>query len=191
MMRAMTAPPAPPRRWRRPLLAASLPFATAGLLELGLRVGGFQHWPLDAPITVWDGTRDQELALEIGLHTFDVDQLWRPRPLAPIAWGTDERVTQLGYRGRDPDPHATPRIAAFGDSSTFGFGVAFADTWCARVELALRADRPRAQVLDAGVIGSTIVQGLARHACAHAHVDARCGRARVRCGERALPGTGR
>lgn len=164
MMRAMSAPTAQPHRWRSRGLAASLPFAAAALLELGLRLGGFQHWPLDAPITVWDGTQDAELAREDGLHTFDVDQLWRPRPLAAIPWGADERVTPLGYRGRDPDPSAAPRVAAFGDSSTFGFGVAFADTWCARVEQALRTQAPSAQVLDAGVIGSTIVQGLARHA---------------------------
>jgi lysophospholipase L1-like esterase len=100
------------------------------------------------------------------LHRGSPRQLWEPIAGAPLLWGLDERINDAGYRGPELPLAKTPgrlRIATLGDSSTFGFGVAFADTWSARLIDELSARGVAAEVLDAGVIGSTIEQGLERY----------------------------
>jgi lysophospholipase L1-like esterase len=105
-----------------------------------------------------------------------------PQPLRP-AWDDDLhglRVARPGLRGRHVQPGAfdvtvtinrqrlraradyTPepaagvtRIAVLGDSMTFGWGAEDAATYPARVEQALRRDRPAVEVLNAGFPGTS------------------------------------
>lgn len=55
-----------------------------------------------------------------------------------------------------------PRVLAFGDSLTAGYGLARAEAFPARLEALLRAERPGASVVDAGVSGDTTSSALAR-----------------------------
>src|SRR5262249_11976745 len=80
--------------------------------------------------------------------------------------GEPEYVNAEGFRGpsiplaREP---GTLRVATLGDSTTYGVGVTFADTFSARLQELLRARGTRADVLDGGVDGFTLAQGLERY----------------------------
>ncbi len=93
-------------------------------------------------------------------------QLWVPRPGAPIVWGNGERINAAGYRGpvrpieRTP---GVPRILVLGESCTFGYGVAYPDTFPAQLESSMRAHGRDVEVIDAGVVGYTVTQGLERY----------------------------
>ena len=72
--------------------------------------------------------------------------------------GFPVRVNALGLRGAELDPLKPPgtvRIAVLGDSTTFGYGVADAETYSAKLEVLLNAagDLPRCEVLNFGVSG--------------------------------------
>jgi lysophospholipase L1-like esterase len=142
-------------------LAVALP-----LLEYGLRWGEFDYPPKDEPIAIWNRIEDQNLRLGLGLHQTEKRQLWAPRPGADIPWGTDERVNEAGYRGplrpRQKEPGVL-RIATLGDSSTFGYGVAYADTYSSQLEELLKGRGLKVEVLDFGVVGFTVRQGLERY----------------------------
>ncbi len=56
-------------------------------------------------------------------------------------------------------------MLAFGDSLTAGYGLARTDSFPAQLEGLLRARRPSAHVLNAGVSGDTTASGRARLAC--------------------------
>lgn len=147
----------------RVVLGCAIAFAACGALELTLVLVGFAYPPLDSPIVVElpDDWMDSG-----GIHTRDAACLWRPAPGARIPWGIDERVNSDGYRGPLLSRERTPgvmRIVTLGDSSTFGHSVAYADCFSARlaVLLAERTGKP-VEVLDAGVIGYTVRQGLER-----------------------------
>jgi lysophospholipase L1-like esterase len=168
--------PEPPRRttrrywrsWRSRGLGLGLASLAVGfgLLEAGLRIGGFIHYPAVVPLMIWNVEEDKRLRDDQSLHRESVRQLWEPRPGASIPWGPDERVNERGWRGRELPREKRPgvlRIATLGDSSTFGFGVAYADTYSARLESELAARGLPAEVLDAGVIGFTVEQGLERY----------------------------
>lgn len=156
-----------PTQFRRVLLRAlygtAAAFAVCGAVELALILVDFRWDPESAPIVVEvpDGWTDSGR-----IHQKDVATLWRPSPNARIPWGDDERVNADGYRGpllaveRRP---GTLRIATLGDSSTFGHSVAFAQCWSARLA-AILAERTgqEVEVLDAGVIGYSVRQGLER-----------------------------
>jgi lysophospholipase L1-like esterase len=136
------------------------------LLELSLRRAGYWYPLADEPIAIWNRLEDRELRSGKGLHQTEPRQLWSPRPGAEVPWGTDERINAAGYRGPLRPVQRTPgtlRIAALGDSSTFGLGVAYADTYSAQLEARLAERGIRAEVLDFGVIGFTIRQGLERY----------------------------
>lgn len=75
------------------------------------------------------------------------------------------RISSVGHRGEDVPQRAPPgtfRIAAVGDSVTFGFGVQRAQAWPAVLEGLLReaagADAPRFEVLNFGVTGYDVEQ---------------------------------
>lgn len=141
----------------------AIAFAACGALELALVLIDFRHEPRDAPIVVAvpDGWTDSGR-----IHRKDVATLWCPAPGARIPWGEDETVNSAGYRGpvlplaRAP---GTLRVATLGDSSTFGHSVAYAECYSARLvaPLAARIGRP-VEVVDAGVIGYSVRQGLER-----------------------------
>jgi lysophospholipase L1-like esterase len=79
-------------------------------------------------------------------------------------------VSPQGFRGSDPDPLNAWKVLTLGDSTTFGWGVAQNETYSALLEADLqRALDPAGtagggvQVLNGGVIGFTIRQGLERY----------------------------
>lgn len=83
-------------------------------------------------------------------------------------WGGSVATNRLGFRGKEIEvskPAGLYRAVALGDSCTFGACVGDDDTFCARAEALLNAERragvPRFEVVNAGVIGYGSCQGLA------------------------------
>lgn len=158
----------PPAKLRVKLglsLASLLGLALA--VELVLRLVGFSHLPAVLPLIVWNAEEDKGLRGGMGMFVEDRAQLWVPRPGAEVPYDPSnaERINAAGYRGslRTPQPaEGVLRIVALGDSSTFGMGVPYAQTWCAKLEACLRAEGVPAEVIDLGVIGYTVEQGLER-----------------------------
>ncbi len=162
---------------RRPLLTTVVTLvAVFGLAEVGLRIAGFQNPPADAPMLVWNPAEDVLMADGKYLYRFDEHSLWSPRPGATIQFGERERidgppepVNEDGFRGPRIPLARTPgivRIASLGDSSTFGLAVHGLETWSALLPVRLADLGVRAEVINAGVEGFTIAQGLEhyRHA---------------------------
>lgn len=171
-------------------LALALGVAPLAVGELVLRACGVSYPRFEVPIQIWNADEDRALATADALHRSDDRQLWTPRPGAALPWAPQERVSPGGFRGADPDPAARPRVLALGDSSTFGWTVAAHETWPALLEADLRRELGRpddaqaagsertggnersaggeqtpaglVQVVNGGVIGSTIRQGLER-----------------------------
>jgi lysophospholipase L1-like esterase len=140
--------------------------AVFGALEIGLRVGGFIHYPARVPPIIWNAEEDRLLKGGEGLHEIDAHQLWRPRPGAQTPWGVDDRINARGYRGEELALERTPgvaRIATLGDSSTFGMGIEAQSHWTPKLARAIAANGTRCEALCAGVIGFTIEQGLQRY----------------------------
>lgn len=157
-----------PRTAKKLLIATLSVVVFFTLLEIGLRAGGFFYPPTDEPITIWNRIEDRDLRLGTGLHRTELRTLWGPRPGAeiPPQWSADERVNAAGWRGPELPTEKTPgvlRIATLGDSSTFGYGVAYADTYSAQLQELLEAQVVACEVLDAGVVGYTVRQGLERY----------------------------
>ena len=106
------------------------------------------------------------------LFSFDPDCLYINRSGAEYMPG--DVINRLGLRGELPRlkrPGPSFRIACFGDSSTFGFGTAREDIYPERLKAQLQArldaaafdgGKPSARVelINAGVIGYTALQGL-------------------------------
>jgi lysophospholipase L1-like esterase len=145
--------------------------ACAVLLELGLRAFGFER-PPPPPIVIWNEHEDWMLNGRRGIFVRDPDCLWVPRPDNPITRppigveGSDERVNEHGFRGPAIPRERTPgtlRVATLGDSSTFGFGVVWEDTYTARLARELGHEGVACEVLNAGVVGYSAVQGRERY----------------------------
>ena len=139
-----------------------------GLSEIGLRIFGFMHFPAVVPPIIWNGDEDRNLNHGLGMFVEDKAQLWIPRAGVEVPYGAAqaECISADGYRGplRSKKPSSgVLRIVALGDSSTFGMGVPYEDTYCAQLEAQLAALGLHAEVIDAGVIGFTIEQGLERY----------------------------
>lgn len=85
---------------------------------------------------------------------------WRLRPGATMS-DEDLRVNRDGLRGPELGEKRadTLRLACLGDSTTFGFKVAEADSYPARLAQLLAEDY-RVEVLNAGVPGYSTLQGL-------------------------------
>ncbi|MCK6448522.1 MAG: SGNH/GDSL hydrolase family protein [Planctomycetes bacterium] len=153
---------------RKLSIAVASVLAFFALAEVLLRIVDFRLPPPVAPIVIWNPEEDKRLERGESLHEPATRQLWRPRAGAAVPWGDaeDERINADGYRGPAVAREKTPgvmRIATFGDSSTFGMGVAWRETYSARLVEELAARGVRAEVIDAGVIGFTIEQGLERY----------------------------
>lgn len=155
------------RRTKRGLARAALalvaPLAFAGLAELVVVASGFEYPPDTSPISVFVPEGEVEGRK---LHERDARELWRPSPGALVPWGRDV-IGADGFRGPELERAKTPgtlRIATLGDSSTFGFGVRYEECWSGRLARELGERGVRAEVLDAGVIGSTVRMGLERWA---------------------------
>jgi GDSL-like lipase/acylhydrolase family protein len=137
--------------------------------EVGLRVAGFEHRSAPDPVWTWDVREDPMSLAGDGLHEWNQRLLWTPIPCARIRagpGGAGEPINARGYRG--PELHAWKpkgvlRVALLGDAVTFGSGVRWEETYARQLvrELAERG-RP-AEVIDAGVAGYTVEQGLGRY----------------------------
>ena len=153
------------------MLALACALAPFVLIELVLRAAGLSYPRFEVPIQIWNASEDKELAQPQALHRHDDAQLWVPREGALIPWTQDERLPSRGFRRADPDPHASWKVLTLGDSSTFGWHVAGHETWSALLEADVqraldersRGAGGRVQVLNGGVIGFTIRQGLERY----------------------------
>ena len=159
-------------------LALGVPFALAVTAELGLRLAGFEHPPVQyAQLILWNPAQDAALAGADDLHARDPRTLWAPRPGGKVYWSqAAERVNHEGYRGPlRPAEHAGGplRIVTLGDSSTFGLGVEYTDTYSAQLEAEIETRGRAAEVLDFGVIGFTVLQGVERYRsrARHFHAD--------------------
>jgi lysophospholipase L1-like esterase len=146
---------------RRALLVVLAPLCVIGALELLVVLWGFEYPPEISPILLPlpEGKVDGKL-----LHRRDVHELWCPIPGATVPWGRDA-IDAAGFRGPELPPAKEPgvvRIAALGDSSTFGHSVEWDQTWCALLPGLLAEQGVRAESINAGVIGSTVRQGLER-----------------------------
>ncbi|HKA14830.1 MAG TPA: GDSL-type esterase/lipase family protein [Myxococcota bacterium] len=131
-----------------------LGIAPLALLEGGLRLAG---WPTDrvrsfGKLLDFDA---QSFAAAIGV--------FRPGAHSTVMWppelAYEVHINALGLRGpeisRTPPPGRT-RILALGDSMTFGFYLGEGETWPARLEALLRAERRDVEVVNGGVGGWTI-----------------------------------
>lgn len=143
-------------------LAFGLPLAFVGCSQLALVAWDFHYATDSVPIVLPlpEGTVDGR-----SLHVRDARELWRPEPGELVPWGRDV-INAAGFRGPEIARAKTPgvlRIATLGDSSTFGYGVRYEECWTARLADELGAAGVRAECIDAGVIGSTVRQGLERY----------------------------
>lgn len=148
-------------RFSRAAVGAGIVLGAVSCLEVSLILFDFQHPPAENPLRI---TGDAVAGEVEPIHQRDPLQIWKPRPGARIPWG-DDRVNSAGYRGPLLPIDRTQgrvRIAALGDSSTFGLGVRYEDAWPAQLAAILEAEGIACDVLDAGVIGSTARQGLER-----------------------------
>jgi lysophospholipase L1-like esterase len=132
--------------------AALLPFA---ILEFVLAAADFQYTP-PLLVPLWGGQNDVRMLVGEGIYRPHPYWFWELRPGALIDPASGERVSAAGTRG--PDPATSPtdrlRLAALGDSSTFGLGVDGEETFSRR----LTALAP-VEVINFGVPGYTAFQG--------------------------------
>jgi lysophospholipase L1-like esterase len=162
------------RTARKLALSVAVFAGAAAALELGLRGAGYER-PEPPPIVVMNPWDDAEMETGESAFRFDGELLWELRPGAPIrpplgppapTDAQQEVVNPAGFRGPGLAPEPVPgrlRIATLGDSSTFGYGVAYEDTYGERLVELLGERGVEAEVLDAGVVGYTALQGLVRY----------------------------
>jgi hypothetical protein len=101
----------------------------------------------------------------------DPDCFWRLKPNVTLptdrgaAWG-GMMSNSHGLRSREvtvADAQQRTRVLCFGDSSTFAFGVDFADAWPNQLQELLDEQHPQeVEVLNAGIPGQTTYQGRQR-----------------------------
>lgn len=174
----MGAPMARASLTKKLSLAIGLPAALAVAAELGLRLAGFEHPPVQyARIVLWNPAQDAAMEGADDVHQADPLAFWSPRPGGRVQWSErGERINAEGYRGPlVPAEHdgSRLRVATMGDSSTFGLGVEYDETFSARLQAELERRGVAAEVLDFGVIGYTVLQGVVRYSerVRHFHPD--------------------
>lgn len=134
------------------------PVLAAALLEFA--VAAFDAAPRRAlPMQVWNAARDQALATDDSGYMFVPGWLWQPMPAATVEGVV---VNGLGFRGPEYPIEPAPqlRIVVLGESTTFGMGVEEQDCWPRQLESLLRERGVEAQVLNFGVVGHTLAQGV-------------------------------
>jgi lysophospholipase L1-like esterase len=135
-------------------------------LEGGLRLGGFSRPPLSVPIVVWNTAQDAQFDTAGGLHRIDLDTLWSPRPGQRIRPRDEEFINSAGYRGPLLPVERTPgtlRVALVGESNVFGMSMPWDETLAPRLQQRLAEGGQPAEVLNAGVIGFDVCQGVERY----------------------------
>lgn len=159
----MTAPmdlekeAAPRFTTRRSLFLASLiVLAFFGTVEIVLRLSGVRP-PVRPQILL----RQIDVDITFPFMQPDRDLFWSPRPGFHGEFeGKPVSINSLGLRGDEvtvPKPRGRRRVATFGDSITFGYGVGDEDTYAARLGQALGG---RIEVVNCGVTGYTSHQVL-------------------------------
>lgn len=154
-------------------LSFGLVFLLVAGTELALRIAKFRYPPAEFPILVWNKDEDRLMNQEDYLFAKDPNSLWTLRPGIRIQFGEREAidgppeyVNAAGYRG-PLRPHAKPagtlRVVTLGDSSTYGLGVHYEETYSAVLERELAARGIKAEVIVLGVDGYTIRQGIERY----------------------------
>lgn len=160
----LAEPARPPGR--RALRCALSLFAALLLvvaLEFGLRAVGFQYEELRPPVLVFRGEFDAQMHRDDGLHCVDLDTIWSLRPGAPVEPGGAERINSLGLRGPEPSPaDSVLRVASLGSSTSFGYGVAWDETFPVLASRALGRNGVPAEALLSGVVGHSVFQILER-----------------------------
>lgn len=152
---------------KRPL--ALVLAATAALLaaaEIGLREARFEYPRERDRAIVWNKDEDAKLRRGDGLYRFDPQTLWSPRPGALLPWTRGERVNAEGYRGPQLEVVRTKdtlRIATLGGAACFGVGVAWDETYSARLSRMVGERVMPTEVLDAGVADYSVIQSLWRY----------------------------
>ena len=155
--------PAARTKW---LITIAAPCAAVLLLELGLRAAGFEHELAAVPVVVWSDDQDTALDERTALHQRDRWSLWAPRPGAKVDHASGERIDALGFRGPAPAAKRDPsvlRVVLLGESSTFGMNLPWSQTCAPQLAERLAERGLRAEVVNAGVIGHTVCQGLGRY----------------------------
>lgn len=135
-------PHKPPRRWVRLLTLGVSLCVGLGIAELGFRLGWVKRLTIGAGIE----------------HPHFHHRL---QPQTTYHYASDEfdvsiDTNRFGLRGADPvipKPEGVVRILMLGDSYTFGFPVRDKETFCARIESALRAEGHPVEVINGGVSG--------------------------------------
>jgi len=140
------------------------------LLEGGLRLAGVR-----APARPRLIVRAIDVDIDLPFMKLDPELFWSPR----AGWrgefqGWPVTVNALGLRGPEvvlPKPEGRRRVACFGDSITFGYGVGDAESYPYLVGAALSATG--ADAVNAGVTGYTSYQvlGLARRVLPRLEAD--------------------
>lgn len=112
-----------------------------------------------SPLMVWNPEQDADLKSSEGEFRAHSRWLWEPRPGATVHGDT---INEGGFRGPyyKKERGTALRIATLGDSSTYGFGVPEPSCWSRSLETFLRENGVEVEVLNFGVVGYTIRQGL-------------------------------
>jgi len=127
------------------------------MLEGGLRLAGFRHEA--APVVLRFGYPDPAEITD--LFRPDPDLFWRLRPGSAFDAEATVSINAAGYRGavpQQPRPPGLARVAVLGDSVAFGFGAAWPEILGDL--LAARMGKRRIEVLNFGVPGYSVVQGV-------------------------------
>jgi lysophospholipase L1-like esterase len=138
------------------LFATVICLAFFAIVELLLRVVGVAE-PVRPRILL----RSMDMDVSFPFMQEDPELFWSLRPLwSGVFQGQQVTINSLGLRGPElqPKPPGRRRIACFGDSITFGFGVADDESYCFFLGRALAASGYETQ--NAGVTGYTSHQVL-------------------------------
>jgi lysophospholipase L1-like esterase len=143
-------------RRRTLLYSFVLVLTTLGLLEGGLRLVGVRRPPRPRILL-----RSLDVDIDFPFMRPDPELFWSPRP----GWtgeflGQKVSINSLGLRGPEPDRKSgRMRLATFGDSITFGYGVSDDQTYSHRLGTLL--ENRGVDTINAGVTGFTSHQVLA------------------------------
>jgi len=154
-----------PSRRAKLILVVLVPLVFFGLLEAGLRIGGFRYDPRAA----FEGGAPADEFSEERIYTPDPELLWKLNPSTTLVWPEGGfpgvRTNAHGLRGPGlPGPRAENelRVLCLGDSVTFGFGLPDGRSWPDWTWRALLAAFPtrRVHVANGAVPGWSSVQGM-------------------------------
>ncbi|MCA8943695.1 MAG: hypothetical protein KDB80_14120, partial [Planctomycetes bacterium] len=129
-------PPAT-RRWFALVALTIATLVALGIAELALRVLDIPATPKQFEFLDPDNTVSELFGANAGIFTYDPDLLWKLDPNTELY-----AANELGLRGwlpRRPKAPTDVRIAFLGDSCTFGYNVAYEETYAPLVEQRLQA----------------------------------------------------